>query len=436
MGKLPDKKLLSLPDSVSIILAITLGVGIFRVPSIVAGYLPDASWLFLVWFAGGVISLCGSLCYAELACLFPKSGGTYIYLKHAYGEPAAFLFGWSEFFVIRTGSIAAMAFLFAEFAQSFLSLQSAYVKPIAIAILFFTIYINTRGLKTGAHVINGFNLVKVAAILVFIACGFLSGKGTAANFFFDGHLEPAKLLPSFGLALIPVLWAYGGWHENTFMTEETEAYRRTMPLALTLGILLITTIYLLANGLYVYILPMDKLRQTPAVGSAVLNVLVGGFGKKIFDLFIMVFSFGSLNAMMMTGSRITQAMARDHAFFGFMTEREGAENPVRSIMITGIWSLVLILLGNFNDLLFFTGILVWVFFGMAVFGIFILRKKKPELERPYRVFGYPVLPAFFVLVCLALVLNSLILYTKQSVIGLGIALAGMACYFLFSGKRK
>ncbi len=430
------RKILGRWDSVAIIIAIVIGVGIFKVPSEVSKYLSSPNLILLAWLLGGIISLLGALCYAELSTSFPKTGGNYIYLRDSYGLWAGFLFGWTELLVIRTGSIAAVSFISAEYLQSFLSTNKSLIKTMAISIVFTLSFINIVGLRYGKRLLDVLTLTKISALIGIIVFGFISRKGDISHFYSVPATFDGGVFPCFGLALIPILWTYGGWHENTFMAGETKDVAKTLPFALIMGIFIVTVFYLAINFLYIYLIPGTKIANSSLIASDVLQILWGKIGRKILEALVIISSLGCLNAMIITGSRITYAMAKDNVIFRWIGKvNTRYETPDRAIVINAIWSTVLIILGSFNNLLFFTGILVWLFFALVIGGLFILRYKFPDIERPYRVRGYPLTPAIFLLICIALSINTIIFYTFQSFIGLCIAMSGVPI-FIISQKKK
>lgn len=423
-------------NSISIILSIVIGIGIFKVPAEVAKYLGSPNLIVLAWFAGGLITLLGALCYAELSSSFPKTGGDYIYLRESYGLWAGFLFGWAELFVIRTGSIAAVSFILAEYLQSFLSLSKVLIKPIAICVVSLLAFINIIGLRYGKWVLNIFTPLNISALIIIIVLGFLSNKGDISHF--DAVSTPlsGSIFPLFGLALIPILWTFGGWHENVFMGGETKDAKKSLPFALIIGVIIVTLLYLALNFLYIYIIPINEITKSDLIASDVLHILYGTNGKKAIEALVIISSLGCLNAMIMTGSRVTFAMAKDNIIFkyiGKVNTKYGT--PHRAIFITAVWSIALILLGTFNKLLFFTGILVWLFFSLVVVGLFILRYKFPNIERPYKVWGYPIIPVMFILVCTTLFINTIIYYPFQSFMGICLLLSGIPV-FIFSQRKR
>ncbi|MBM3243618.1 MAG: protein-L-isoaspartate(D-aspartate) O-methyltransferase [Candidatus Omnitrophica bacterium] len=425
------RKALSRWDSIAIITAIVIGVGILRVPAKVAGFIPHPALILVVWLLGGFISLLGAICYAELSSSFPKTGGNYVYFKESYGKCAGFLFGWSELLVIRAGSIAALAFVCAEYLCSLISLDEPFVKPAAIAIIIIFSFVNIFGLNPGKRIHNTLTLINISLLVIIIASGLFSQKGSFANFQSSGFVWDKNIFILIGLALIPVLWTFGGWHENTFVAEETKDAQRVIPQALIYAVSFITLLYIAVNIIYIYLIPVERITQSPLIGSDILGVLYGVSGRKVFELMIVIASLGGINAMIITGSRVNLAVAKDNSLFAFMAlvGRRFA-TPHRAIIVNAAWAALLVFFGSFSKLLFFTGILVWFFFGLAVVGVFVLRRKFPRLERPYKAWGYPVTPLVFILICVALFINTLIFYPKPSLIGLGILLTGVPVYFV------
>ncbi|MCK4851713.1 MAG: amino acid permease [Candidatus Omnitrophica bacterium] len=415
----------------AILIGIVIGVGIFRVPAEIATYLPSPELIILVWFVGGVFSLIGAGCYAELSSSFPQTGGDYIYLRKSYGPLTSFLYGWTCLLVIRTGAIATVSFIFAEYCVSFLSLDRSMVKPVAVSIVFLISFINMLGIRKGKHLQNISSVAKVAILIGIMIAGLLSGKGHVSNF----HPLPVTggrgLLPLFGLAMIPVLWTYGGWHDNTYVTGETKDAGRVLPLALITGTAIITLLYICMNLIYIYLVPVEKMAASELIVSDMMRILFGMRATRIVEALVIISALGCINGMIMTSSRITYAMGRDNPVFRYLgTVHERFRSPARSIIMNALWSSVLILWGTFTRLLFFTGVLIWLFFGMIAAGVFILRRRFPHIKRPHKVWGYPVTPLIFILGCAGLVVNTMIYYPFQSLIGICLMMSGIPVYLV------
>ena len=432
------KRILGRWDSIAITIGIVIGVGIFRVPAEVAKHLASPYLIILAWLGGGIICLLGAFSYAELSSSFPQTGGNYIYLKESYGQGVGFVFGWTELLVIRTGSTAAVAFIFAEYLESFLGLNNAPIKLIAISVVFILSVMNILGLRYGKAFQNLSTLTKVFALLGIILFGLLSAKGSISNLSAVA-VRPAPdkgILALFGLALIPILWTYGGWHESTFVAGETKDHKRSLPFSLITGILIITSLYTAINLVYIYLVPAREMVGSKLIASDVMQVLYGAGGRRILEILVIISSLGCINGMIITGGRVTYAMAKDNRVFRYLGKiNPKFSTPSRSILINAAWAAVLIIWGTFNKLLFFTGILVWLFFALAVAGLIILRYKFPHIERPFKVWGYPLVPAMFILICTALVINTLVFYPRESLFGLCLAISGIPV-FILSQKRR
>ncbi len=425
-------KVLGLWDSVALSVGIVIGVGIFRVPSEIARHLSSGWLILLAWLIGGAFSLLGAACYAELASSFPETGGDYVYLKKSYGGWAAFLYGWSGILVVRTGVIAAISFIFAEYFVSFFELPSSMVKTVAVLIILFLSLVNIIGLKEGKLLQNVSVIAKVFALVLIMFLGALSARGAFANF--RSTFTPPQgenIINLMALALVPVLWTYGGWHENTFVTGETLDARRVLPKALLLSVGLITLLYMSMNAVYIYLIPVDKMKESPLIVSDIMSLLFGRSAKKALEALIMVSAFGALNGTIITSARINYAMGRDNRLFRFMgLVQKRFRSPAFSIGVNGFWSILLLLWGTFTRLLFFTGLLVWIFFAMIVAGVLVLRIKHPDMERPFKVWGYPITPVIFVLASLWLVANIIIHYPAESFLGIALTMTGIPVYLI------
>ena len=429
------RKTLGRWDSVAFNIAIVIGVGIFRVPSEVSLHLQSPDLILLAWLCGGIISLLGAICYGELASSFPQTGGNYIYLRESYGPCLAFLFGWTELLVIRTGSIAAVAFVSAEYLQSFLSTGELWIKPVAITIVLLLSFINIVGIYYGKRLQDFLVISKVLAISTIILFGLLSQKGDPANLRHVPFGADGNILALFCLALIPILWTYGGWHESTFVAGETKDAQKVIPSALIVGIALITLIYLSINYLYLYLIPAQQMVNAKLIAADIFFILFGNYGRKILEGLVILSSLGCLNAMIVTGSRVTYAMAKDNKIFNYLGKVDSTfQTPARALIVDTLWAVILIVVGSFNKLLFFTGVLTWLFFTLVVGGLFILRRKHPSAHRSYRAWGYPIVPAAFILISIALFTTTILFYPYPSLFGLCIALTGVPV-FLASRKK-
>ena len=431
------KRVLGRWDSIAIGIGIVIGVGIFRVPAEVAKYLSFPVFILSAWIIGGIISLIGAFCYAELSSSFPETGGNYIYLRNSYGRLTGFLFGWTELVVIRTGSIASVSLIFAEYFSSFLSLANVWIKPIAVAAIFLLSLLNIIGLAYSSRVQSVVTLAKIGALACIVVFGLFSNKGDVAHFLNFPESLDVGLISSLGLALIPILWTYGGWHEAVFVAGETRGAQKSLPFALITTMIIVISIYFFMNVLYLYLISPNEMAQSNLVASDVFQILFGIHGRKLLELLIIIYALGCINAMIITGSRVTYAMAKDNRLFGYLGKADPKfGTPMQSIMLNALLAIGFVLVGTFEKLLFFTGGAVWLFFALVGGSLIILRRKFPKIERPYSVPLYPWVPLLFIFICSALFLNTIIFYPLQSFIGLAIVLAGIPVFMVSTGMKK
>jgi amino acid transporter len=425
------RRLLNWWDALAINISIIIGVGIFRVPAEVAANLHSADLILAAWTAAGFICLLGGLCYGELASSFPENGGNYLYLKESFGVGTGFLFGWTELLVIRTGSIAAIAYVFAEHVQSLIGSGQMSVKLIAFGVVFLLSILNIVGLNPSRRVQEVVTFLLISSIVIVVFFGLFSSQTEPSHFERSTAPFETSFFEAMGLSLIAILWTYGGWHESTFVTGETKNVRRSAPMILIGSVVLITAIYVLLNLVYIALVPVDEIAETPLIGVTVMSLLFGGVGERLFAVLIIVSSLGAINAMIITGSRVTRAMAEDNWLFGFLGRTEGENaTPIRAIVLNGVWSGGLILWGNFHRLLYFTGIVVWLYFALVVVGLMVLRQRRPDLPRPFRVPVYPLVPVLFAVVCIGLMASTAVFSPRESIFGLGLMASGIPVYLL------
>ncbi len=432
MSSASDSKVLGRWDSIAISIGIVIGVGIFGVPQEIAQLLPSSQLILIAWLVGGLFSLAGGFCYAELAAAHPESGGDYIYLREAYGPVIAFLFAWTELMIIRTGSNATVALLFAEYACSLVSLDKSFVTLLAVSVIVILSIINSFGIKYGARVQNVVTILKVVALLILIVFGLTSGKGDVNNFA-SSSLPPVNLetMRNFLLALIPILWTYGGWRDNVFLAGETKDAHKSVPFALLSACTFVTVIYLLMNSFYLYLMTPEKIAHTRLIANEVLMILWGPLGAKLLEGIIVVSALGVINAMLMTGSQIAHAMSKDNPMFESLERiNDKTGTPLRALIFNGTWSCLLVLIGgSFEKLLYFTGFAVWFFFSLIAASVILLRLKRPGLDRTFKVPAYPVLPALLSLISMALCINTLV-SDPDAPKGVALVLAGLPVLFI------
>ncbi len=448
---------LGLVDTTFLVIGAVVGSGIYMTPGIIAGGLPSPGLLLVVWLAGGLITLCGALSFAELGAMYPQAGGQYIYLREAYGSGAAFLFGWAFFGFIMCGGLAALAVAFAEFLGSFVPvLSTGHVlfhldliglpyelsagQIVAAASILFLTALNSFGIRSGAVVQNLLTVFRLGTVAALVGLGVLFGtKSGGANFhalFGAGPGFPAILKP-LGLALVAVFWTYDGWYAVNCTAEEVREPERTIPRGLTLGVLTVTAVYLLVNVVYLLALPFDRLKGVVRVGELAASALFGSGAAALFSALVMVSVFGCLNANILFGPRVFYAMARDGHFFRVMG-RLGTRSHVPTGALWGqaAWSAVLCLSGRYQSLYEYMVFALLLFFAATGFAVFVLRRKAPGLPRPYRTWGFPAVPAVFIVMSLAVFVSLVAGQPVKALIGLGLLAAGLPVYVVWRGRAR
>ncbi|HPW18927.1 MAG TPA: amino acid permease [Candidatus Aminicenantes bacterium] len=443
---------LGLLDTSFLVIGAVVGSGIFMTPGLIAAGLPSPGLLLAAWLAGGLITLCGALSFAELGAMYPEAGGQYVYVREAYGRGAAFLFGWAFFGFIMCGGLAALAVAFAEFLGSLapalstghvlvraelfglsFSLSAGQIVA-ALAILLLTL-VNSFGIRSGATVQNVLTVVRLGLVAALIGLGVLFGtKAGASNFaplFPPGFSFPAVLKP-FGLALVAVFWTYDGWYSVNCTAGEVRDPGRTIPRGLTIGVLAVTAIYVLVNLVYLLALPLAELRGVVRVGELAASALFGGGGAALFAALIMVSVFGCLDGNLIFGPRVFYAMGRDGCFFRAMG-RLGRRSRVPNAALWGqaAWSSVLCLSGTYESLYEYMVFALLVFFAATGLAVFVLRRRRPGAVRPYKTWGYPAVPIVFIAACLAVFVSMVVAAPLRALAGLGLLLAGVPVYVLW-----
>jgi basic amino acid/polyamine antiporter, APA family len=445
---------LSLLDSVLLLVSGIIGSSIFLTAKDIAAPLPSPALFFLVWILGGLISLCACAAFAELGSMFPDSGGQYIYLREAYGDLVAFLYGWMLFAVANGGSIAALAVAAAAYMGDIIPAISqhhvifslagiTFTRAHAIGIVLIAIltYVNVFGLRWGALLQNVSTWTKFTAMAVFIVLGLAIGKGRWANFTAQPTggltigLSPGQLISALGVGLIAVFWAYDGWVYITWVAGEVKDPRRNVPLAMVFGVIAVGAIYLAMNMTYVYAMPLSEVSKYETIAHASAAVLFSPGAAVWLSAMIAISCFSAAATCTLSGARVYLAMAQDGVFFQRMAVIHPKwRTPAFSLIGQGIWAALLTMSGRYDQLY------TYVIFGMVlsytltVIGLFILRWKKPDLPRPYRCTGYPWLPGIYVLVGAAWTLNTVVTRPMQAFWGATIVAAGVPGYLFW--KRK
>jgi APA family basic amino acid/polyamine antiporter len=421
----PDKTRLELPrvlslwDVVMIVVGGVIGSGIFLSPRSIAAAVPSPLLMLAVWVVGGLFSFFGALSFAELGAAMPEAGGIYVYLREAYGSLLSFLFGWTLFLVIDSGAIATLAVAFSSEMlpkfQAFANMTTVTKKLIAAGFVIF---------------LGAVNYVGVGAFF------FAKGHGNLSNF-----VQPRpgafnfSLLAAFGVGLVASLWAYKGWEAATYSAGETKNPQRNLPLGILIGTIAVIVLYVLANLAYLYIFPVGEISKSGSVAPDVMNVVMGPFGASLLIVLILFSILGAANQNVLTSPRVYFAMARDGLFFKKISEvHPKFLTPHISIVAISVWSILLTLTGTFEQLFTYVIFGEWIFFGLTVASVLVLRKKLPGLHRPYKTWGYPVTPIIFVLAALYVAVASLFSSFRNATFGLLIICLGIPAYLYWKSK--
>jgi len=408
-----------------------IGSGIFMVPATVALYTASSSLFFMVWILGGIVSLFGALSVAELGAAMPKAGGQYVYLNEAYGPVWGYLYGWSAVAVINTASMAAVGVAFAEYLKFFYTISDLAVKEIAIFSIILLTIINIVDVKSGARFQNIFTFAKLGAILGVILLGLFLEGGSTQNFsplFTDR--PPLSLIGPLGLAMVAVLWTFDGWIFVTYVAGEVKNPERNIPLSLIFCMVIVVSVYIALNTVLVYVLGFDQMIGSELVMADAASKFIGGKGAAIVTIIILISLIGANNGFILTSARINYAMARDNRFFkqaAFIHPK--FQSPANALIIQCIWACILTFSGTFNQLITYIIFASWIFYGMSAGAVIILRKKKPDLDRPYKTPFYPWIPIIFILFAIFLTVNTILEAPRDAAIGTGIILAGLPLYY-------
>ena len=435
-------------DAAAIVISNVIGGGIFFVPVIVAGMVPQPMWMIGVWAVGGALAFFGAMAYAELAALRPQAGGEYVYLRDAFGPMAAFLTGWTSFVAGFSGAIAASALAFADYIGRFvpaaasgdplLHVPGLVVSPraiVALTAIGALTLIHVRGLGPGRLLQNTLAALKVSAIALFVAIGLAAGRGSGAHFASAASVAPVSFL----LALVPVMFSYSGWNAAAYVAEEVREPARNVPLALSIGTISVVLLYVALNVLYVYAMPVRELAAVP--GSRLMDTvaerLFGFVAGDVLALFTIVSLAASISAMVIAGPRVYFAMARDGLFVpSASTVHPKFHTPASAILAQGVWSGVLVLSGTLSQLVSYTGFAVVLFSAIAVLALFVLRHRHPDAPRPFRALGYPWAPAIFVGASAVIVMNEIWRNGPTAAAGLAVIAAGVPAYFFVRRRAR
>jgi APA family basic amino acid/polyamine antiporter len=465
MGEKNFKPVLSLWDATMIVAGSMIGSGIFIVSANISMNVGSAGWLVAVWVLTGFMTVTAAVSYGELSGMFPKAGGQYTYLKEAYNPLIAFLYGWSFFAVIQTGTIAAVGVAFSKFtaylipavSEELVWLDLGFVKispaqVLAIFTIMLLTYINTRGVKSGKIIQSTLTTVKLVSLFGLIIAGFFMLKPEVWNANWTNAWDMKKLLPdgnietyitigAFGAiasAMVGSIFSSDAWNNVTFIAGEIKNPQRNIGLSLFLGTMIVTVIYVSANVMYTGILPMNEIAfaENDRVGVAASTVIFGAAGTIVIALMIMVSTFGCNNGLILSGARVYYTMAKDGLFFKQVGELNNASVPQKALWIQAILASIWCLSGKYGDLLDMISFVVVLFYMLTIVGIFILRRKRPDLPRPYKAFGYPILPLIYVVMGITFCSLLIIYKPEYTWPGLIITLIGIPLYYMALRNRK
>ncbi len=459
------RKEIRLFDAIMLVAGTMIGSGIFIVSAEIARQVGGAGYLMLVWGLTGLITIAGALSYGELAAMYPKSGGQYVFLREAYNPLVAFMYGWTLFAVIQTGTIAAVAMAFANYTDVLFPIKATLLEVgkfkittlqvLAIGSIWVLSYLNLQGVKNGKFIQNLFGSTKIIALLGLIAVGLIWGNNPEAiqtNFqnmwkltqttFTEGQASQVTSFTTWGVvlllgsAMVGSLFSSDAWNNITFAGDEIVNPKRTLPLSLAIGTGLVTLLYLLANLVYLWVLPIEAIQtaQNDRVATAVAVQIGGGIATTVMAVLIMISTFGCNNGCILSGARVYYAMGKDGLFFPAMGKLNSKGVPATGLIAQASWASLLCLSGSYNQLLDFVMFAVLFFYVLTIAGIFILRFKQPTLPRPYKAFAYPALPALYIVV-VSLICVILLIEKPYSLVGLGIVLLSVPFYMLFLRKK-
>ena len=424
-------RVLTLLDATMINAGGIIGSGIFMVPATIALLTGSTSLILAVWVFGGLISLFGALSVAELGAAMPRAGGQFVYLNEAYGPVWGYLYGWSCVAVINTASIAAVGVAFSEYLSFFFPLSTMGIKSVAILSVILLTIINILDVKSGARAQNIFTLLKIGAIFGIISLGLVMDGGSAENIqpFYPDRPLPALVGP-LGLAMVSVLWTYDGWIFITYVAGEVKNPGRNIPLSLVFCMLIVISIYLLINFVFTYTLGIGAMGTSTLVASDSAFIFLGEKGAALVSIIILISLLGANNGFILTSARINYAMARNRLFFQQAAKvHPKFKSPANALIIQAVWACALTFSGTYNQLITYIIFASWIFYAMSCAAVIILRKKRPEMKRPYKTPGYPYIPIIFILFAVFLTFNTILEAPRDAAVGAGIILAGLPLYF-------
>jgi len=422
-------------EATAIVIGIMIGTGIFIVPAEITRSMGTRDAALSVWAVTGFLSLFGALSFAELAAMMPQAGGQYVFLREAYGPLTGFLCGWSFFVAAQTAGISVLAVGFAEYANEFLPLTPWEQKAAAAASIAVLTAINYRGVREGGALQSILTGAKVGAIAVLILLGFVLVRGLPGGP--DSLAAPTgpRFVSSFGVAMVGAFWAFEGWNACTFAAGEVKRPERNVPLALILGTVAVIFIYMALNLVYYHVLPLDQVARSSRVGADAAARIFGHTGAYLVSLLIIISTLGSLNGSILAAPRVYYAMARDGLFFNWCARvHPRFHTPHVALLVQGAWAIVLVAAGTYEQLFTYVIFAAFVFYALTALAVIVLRRKLPDVPRPYRVFGYPYVPMIFVLGSTCFLVNTLVEEPVEA--GCGAVMLGIGVLVYWFWKRK
>jgi APA family basic amino acid/polyamine antiporter len=433
--------------AIAMVVGTVIGSGIFAVPKAMTLQVGSPSMVFVVWVFGGILSLFGALTYAELAAAIPEAGGEYAYLRTAYGPFFGFLYGWTQAWVAKSGSVATLATLFFYYLANFSPglegtlwiiplpigpgggpLEIRWGQLCAMAVILILGFVNYFGVRVGGGLQIAVTILKVTLIMGVVVIGMTASVGSVSNY--STSIPAAGGWAGFFAALVAALWAYDGWNNVSMIASEVRNPQRNLPISLIGGVLTVIVIYLLTNMAYFYVLPAADVAASDRVAADMMRKILGSQGAAAVSVVVMISIFAALNGSILSGSRVPYALAKDGLFFRACAYVQPKyRTPSKSILLLSVWSSVLVLTGRYEELYTLVIFPSWILYAMATASVIVLRKTRPDLPRPYKTIGYPVVPVLFVLVAVALILSTLFKSPRESILGLGIIAAGLPFYW-------
>ena len=437
------RQTLSVTDACAMIVGLIVGAGIFGTPSIVASAVGDESTLYMVWIAGGVFSIIGALCYAELATAFPSAGGEYHFLQRAFGRSLAFLYGWARMTVIVAGSIAVFAYLFGDYLSRVINLGAHSSAIWAALVVVVLTGVNYCGIREGKATQNVFTVLEVGGLVLIIVAGlFFAAPPAAVVPAAAGADQPWYMGAGIGSAMIFVLFTYGGWNDAAYISAEVRNRDRNMVRALLIAISVVALLYVLVNFAYLKGLGYDQMARSNAVAADLLKAVWGPTGEKVIAIMIAIAALTSVNGSMIVGARSNYALGRDWPMLSYLGKwHEASGSPRNAMLVQGAIALALVGLGTiqnsgFKGLVEYSLPVFWGFFLLTGIALFVLRAKEPDAPRPFKVPMYPVVPAIFVLMCGYLLYSSLTYHRTHALVGLGVLAVGAVVLLIARIKKQ